>query len=127
VVEEIVAATPVYDIHTHLYDPAFGGLLLRGIDELLVYHYLVAETFRYLDMPYDKFWALTKTQQADLIWQNLFIDHTPISEACRGVLTTLHALGLDVKKRDLPALRSWFAAQKVENHITKCGAAIDPR
>ena len=46
-VEEIVASTPVYDIHTHLYDPAFGDLLLWGIDDLLVYHYLVAESFRY--------------------------------------------------------------------------------
>ena len=47
-VEAIVASTPVFDIHTHLYDPAFGPLLLWGIDELLVYHYLVAEAFRYL-------------------------------------------------------------------------------
>src|ERR1035438_7080410 len=35
----------------------------------------------------------------------------PVSEACRGVLTTLNALGLDVKKRDLPALRRWFGSQ----------------
>ena len=50
-VEAVVAATPVSDIHTHLYDPAFGELLLWGIDDLLVYHYLVAEAFRHLDMP----------------------------------------------------------------------------
>ena len=31
------------DIHTHLYEAAFGELLLWGIDELLIYHYLVAE------------------------------------------------------------------------------------
>ncbi|RYD61243.1 MAG: glucuronate isomerase, partial [Verrucomicrobiaceae bacterium] len=41
VVAEVVHATPVFDIHTHLYDPAFGELLLWGIDELLTYHYLV--------------------------------------------------------------------------------------
>src|SRR5580698_3737842 len=119
-VEEIVASTPIYDIHTHLYEPAFGSLLLRGIDELLTYHYLVAETFRYLGGPYEKFWALSKKEQAELIWKELFIEHSPISEACRGVLTTLHALGLDVKKRDLPALRGWFAAQKPEDQITRC-------
>jgi hypothetical protein len=45
--------------------PAFGELLLWGIDDLLVYHYLVSEAFRYLDMPYDKFWAQSKTEQAD--------------------------------------------------------------
>jgi hypothetical protein len=119
-VERIVASTEIYDIHTHLYDPAFGDLLLWGIDDLLVYHYLVAEAFRYLDMPYEKFWKLTKIQQADLIWDALFLKHSPISEACRGVLTTLNALGLDVKKRDLPSVRKWFANWKVEDYISKC-------
>src|SRR5579859_5188327 len=119
-VEQVVASTPVFDIHTHLYEPAFGELLLWGIDELLVYHYLVAESFRQLDLPYEKFWALSKTRQAELIWDALFIQHSPVSEACRGVLTTLHAFGLDVKKRDLPALRLWFAGQTAEQHITRC-------
>ncbi|MEO8353430.1 MAG: glucuronate isomerase, partial [Chthoniobacteraceae bacterium] len=50
-VHEIVEQTPVYDIHTHLYDPAFGELLLWGIDEMLTYHYLVAESFRWVDTP----------------------------------------------------------------------------
>ena len=53
-VEKIAAATPIFDVHTHLYDPSFGELLLWGIDDLLVYHYLVAEAFRYLDVPYEK-------------------------------------------------------------------------
>jgi len=119
-VEDIVMSAPVTDIHTHLYDPAFKELLFWGIDDLLVYHYLVSESFRYSDLPYDKFWSLSKTRQADLIWDALFIQHSPISEACRGVLTTLHAMGLDVKKRDLPALRRWFGGQTVEQHITRC-------
>ena len=119
-VEKIVASTPVDDIHTHLYDPAFGELLLWGIDDLLVYHYLVAETFRYLDVPYTKFWQLSKTEQADLIWDALFIQNSAVSEACRGVLTTLNRLGLDVKKRDLSSLRKWFAKWKVEDYTTRC-------
>src|SRR2546430_7280336 len=119
-VEKIVANTPVFDIHTHLYDPAFGELLLWGIDELLVYHYLVAEAFRYLETPFEKFWSLTKTRQAELIWDALFIQNSPISEACRGVVTTLNALGLEAKQRDLPAIRKWFANWKVEDYITRC-------
>jgi len=119
-VEKIATSALVSDIHTHLYDPAFGDLLLWGIDELLVYHYLVAEAFRYLDIPYEKFWALSKSHQADLIWDALFIQNSPISEACRGVLTTLNALGLDPNQRDLPALRKWFANWKVEDYITRC-------
>ncbi|MEI6784294.1 MAG: glucuronate isomerase, partial [Verrucomicrobiota bacterium] len=118
-VESIVMSTPVTDMHTHLYDPAFKELLLWGIDDLLVYHYLVSEAFRYLDLPYDKFWSLSKTRQADLVWEALFLQHSPVSEACRGVLTTLHSLGLDVKRRDLPAVRQWFASQDVDAHITR--------
>jgi hypothetical protein len=119
-VEKIVANTPVFDIHTHLYDPAFKELLLWGLDELLVYHYLVAEAFRYLDVPYEQFWALPRTRQAELIWDALFVQHSPLSEACQGVLTTLHLLGIDARKRDLPALRRWFAKQNVEKHLTRC-------
>lgn len=48
--------------------------------------------------------------QADLIWDALFIQRSPISEATRGVLTTLVALGLEVhvKARDLSAIRSYY-------------------
>jgi len=120
VIDRLVTNTPVYDIHTHLYDPAFGPLLLWGIDELLTYHYLIAEVFRYLDMPYDKFWKLSISGQADLVWEKLFIENSPVSEACRGVLTVLNKLGLDVKKRDLPKIRKWFAAQKPAAYTTKC-------
>ena len=66
-VRSVVATTPIQDIHTHLYDPAFGDLLLWGIDELLIYHYLVAESFRYFTMPYEAFWKLPKARQAELI------------------------------------------------------------
>jgi len=119
-VEEVVADTPVYDIHTHLFAPAFGGLMLWGIDDLLGYHYMISEAFRFLDMPYEKFWALPQTEQTDIIWNELFIKHSPISEACRGVLTTLNLLGLDVNQRDLPALRQWFAKQEPEAYLDHC-------
>lgn len=119
-VEDAVRRTAVFDIHTHLYDPAFGNLLLWGIDDLLVYHYLVAESFRYFDMPYEKFWALPKARQAELIWEALFIRNSPISESCRGVLTTLNALGMDVRKRDLRAVRNWFAEWTVDAYLSRC-------
>src|ERR1043166_441212 len=119
-VEKIVAQTKILDIHTHLYDPAFGDLLLWGIDDLLVYHYLVAESFRYFDFSYDEFWSLSKTEQASRIWDALFLKHSPISEACRGVITTLNLLGLDLKKRDLKKIRAWFRDWKVEDYTTRC-------
>nr|MDQ3621253.1 glucuronate isomerase [Verrucomicrobiota bacterium] len=119
-VVDIVERTPVYDIHTHLYDPAFGELLLWGIDDLLVYHYLIAEGFRQADLPYEQFWGMSKREQADAIWNALFVEHSPISEACRGVLTVLNKLGLDVKQRDLPALRRHFEQWDPGDFIARC-------
>ena len=119
-IAQIVASTAVDDIHTHLYHPEFGELLLWGIDDLLVYHYLVAESFRFTSIAYDQFWKLSKTEQANLIWDELFLKHSPISEACRGVLTTLNRLGLDLKKRDLKAIRNWFSKQNAEDYTDRC-------
>jgi hypothetical protein len=118
-VSRIVQATPVHDIHTHLYDPAQGEMLLWGIDELLVYHYLVSEASRQMEMPLEKFWSASKQEQADHVWKALFIEHSPVSEACRGILTTLHLLGIDPRKNDLKSLRSWYASQKPQDFINR--------
>ena len=106
-IETVVSETPILDIHTHLYPEEFGPMLLWGIDEMLTYHYLVAETCRYVELA--SFWALSRREQADLVWQTLFLDHSPVSEACRGVLTVLQQLGLDTGSRDLNAYRRYFA------------------
>lgn len=116
-VANALSQTQILDIHTHLYDPAMGKMLLLGIDELLTYHYLVAESFRFFTMPYKDFFVLEKKQQAELIWNELFIKHSPISESCRGVITTLNMLGLDVNRRDLNSVRKWFAQRTVEQHV----------
>lgn len=111
-----VERTPIDDIHTHLYDPAFGELLLWGIDELLTYHYLVAEFFRYHPIDCDKFWSLPKAGQADLIWEHLFIQNSPVSESCRGVLTCLTRLGIDLKKRNLALIRKHFKSWSCDRY-----------
>lgn len=108
-VAQAVDAQPVTDMHTHLYPPEFGALLLCGVDELLTYHYLIAETMRASDIGYEAFWGLSIREQADHIWRTLFLDHSPVSEACRGVLTTLRELGLDPSVRDLETYREWYA------------------
>ncbi len=118
-VQRVVNATPVLDIHTHLYDPHFGSLLLWGIDELLVYHYLVSESFRHFDIPYEAFFRATKSEQAEQIWQALFVEHSPVSEACRGVITTLNSFGLSPRRHDLAALRRWFSAQAPRQQVER--------
>lgn len=111
------SAVALVDIHTHLFDPAMGKLLLWGIDELLTYHYLVAEVFRARpELKYDQFWQWSKQKQADLIWSELFVKRSPLSEACRGVLTVLQALGLDANTDSLKTIRKYFAGQNLRDY-----------
>ncbi|MGI6705032.1 MAG: glucuronate isomerase [Clostridia bacterium] len=116
-VDKTVQSARIVDVHTHLYPPSFGDILLWGIDELLTYHYLVAETFRWTDISYQSFWSMSKVRQADLIWKTLFLENSPYSEACRGVLAVLQKLGLDVSKRSLEEYRSYFAGKTVEEYV----------
>ena len=44
-VSEAVANEKVIDLHTHLFPPSHGRLMLWGCDALLTYHYLVADYF----------------------------------------------------------------------------------
>ncbi len=118
-IDKAIRETRITDLHTHLYSAEFGGLLLRGVDDLLTYHYLAAETMRWADIPYEKYFALTKREQADLVWKTLFLSHSPISESCRGVLTTLAKFGLDVSSKDLNEYRAFFDAMPAEEHIER--------
>ena len=131
IVHDAVWAQPITDLHTHCYTPRFGaspdpkGLLLWGVDELVTYHYLVAEVYRVVPaagkdgLPYEIFWAMSKKDQADHIWKHLFVERTPLSEACRGVLTTLSMLGLDPQERTLTPYRKWFARQDADRYVDR--------
>lgn len=114
VLKSEVASALVVDLHTHLLPPSHGSLCLWGIDELLTYHYLVAEYFMTApaSMTPEKLYSLNKKDQADIIWKALFIDRSPISEACRGVITTMVALGLskEVASRDLEGVRKFCSS-----------------
>lgn len=134
-VTRALADQPIVDMHTHLYPPSFGtpvanatgktdptGLMLWGVDELITYHYLIAEVFRVVpatQLPYETFWKMSKKEQADHIWKHLFIERSPISESCRGVLTTLNKLGLDISDKSLEPARKWFAQQDPSKYVDK--------
>lgn len=118
-VENVLASTSFVDIHTHLYSPSFGKLGLWGIDELLTYHYLEAELFRSSDITPEKYWSLSKREQADVIWQALFVENTPVSEATRGVVAVLNAFQLPTDSQNLTEARDFFEAQTIEAHIQK--------
>jgi hypothetical protein len=119
VVAEVLASTQVIDIHTHLFAPGFGNLGLWGIDHLLTYHYLEAELFRSAPIRPEQYWTLTTAQRADLIWDTLFVENNPISEATRGVIAVLHAFGLDTSERSLTPYRDFFREQNLTDHIAR--------
>ncbi len=134
-IRKTIAQQPATDMHTHLYTPAFGtpvhnrtakvdpdGLMLWGIEELVTYHYLVAEVYRVVPasaLPYEQFWRWPKSRQADHIWKHLFVENTPVSEACRGVLTTISRLGLDPNENTLDHYRAFFNAMDPDEYIDK--------
>ncbi len=113
----IVAETPVFDMHTHLFPPAFGQLSRWGIDNLLTYHYLVAEVMRAADIRPEQFRQMPQAAQADLIWNALFVGSSPLSEATRGVVAVMSALGLDPGRPDLREAREFFRDTTPEQQV----------
>jgi len=117
----LISEVKIIDIHTHVYDTPFKELLLWGIDELINYHYLIAELFR--KSPHlspETFWAMSKSTQAEMIWETLFLNHSPLSEACRGVITVLSQLGLqDLRTKSLDDIRAFFAQKNVADYINE--------
>ena len=77
---------------------------------------------------HDEFFAWPKARQAELVFEELFIKRTPLSEARRGVITVLQKLGLEELLRQaraappprrLDPLRAWFAAQEPAAYVEK--------
>ncbi len=118
-VEIVVNSWQVVDVHTHLFPSEFNELCLYGIDELLTYHYLTAETLRSARISHERFWQLSKTAQADLVWQTLFVENSPASEAARGIVTVLDAFGLDTRAENLGEARAFFNSRRVSEHIDR--------
>lgn len=118
-VERILNHAPVFDVHTHLYPPSFRKLFSAGIDDLVTYHYLIAEVFRSSEISIPAFWAMSKAQQADLIWDALFVRNTPLSEACRGVLCVMTSFGLDPYAKSLQEARDFFNTGTPEEHVER--------
>jgi hypothetical protein len=118
-VERELQATPAVDVHTHLFMPSLGRLGLWGIDELVTYHYLEAELFRSSSITPEEYWTLSKTARADAIWRALFVENTPVSEATRGVVAVLDAFGLPADSPSLTEARRFFAARKLDNHVSQ--------
>jgi hypothetical protein len=119
IVEQELQSTPFVDVHTHLFMPSLHNLALWGIDELITYHYLEAELFRASKVRPAEYFAMDKRQKADTIWDALFVQRAPVSEATRGVIAVLNAFGLSTNPPDLREAREFFAAQTLDRHIDR--------
>src|SRR5215472_3047873 len=118
-VEGELSATRFIDVHTHLFMPSLGKLGLWGIDELITYHYLEAELFRSSNRKPEQYWQMSKREKADAIWQALFVENAPVSEATRGVVAVLNAFGVPTSGSDLKQAREFFDSQKLDAHIRR--------
>lgn len=115
----------IVDMHTHLFDECFGKLFLYGIDEMLSYHYLISETFRLKpDMEFEYFNGLTQKERAEIIWNTLFVENTPLSEVTRSVITVFKTLGLDTTNKDINYYREYFAGLKLSDYVDKVFEAV---
>ena len=118
-VQLAVSTAPAIDIHTHLFPPEFDNLFLQGIDDLLNYHYLVAEFFRSTNLSHAAFWKLSKTERADRVWRLMFLENTPLSEAACGIVSVLQAFDLDPRSSDLEEARAFFSSRDLHEHFDR--------
>lgn len=118
-VEKHMREVRIVDLHTHLFPACFGELCLSGPDDLLTYHYLIAEVLRFTRERPETFLARPKAEQADVIWKTLFVDRAPISEAASGVTATFVAYGLDPEAKDLSQARAFFSNMSIGERIDR--------
>ncbi len=108
-ITEIINGTEIFDIHTHLFPAEFKKYHLSGISEVLNYHYLIAELLTTTNINVKNFYKLTKIEKANIIWEELFKKRTPISEACKGVLTILSELSIDYMFKSFDEINSEYS------------------
>ena len=95
-----ISSTPIFDLHTHLFPPTHKSYFLLGFKNLLNYHYLIAELLTATNIDTSTFYSYNDDEKASLVWSELFVKRTPVSEACAGVLTILKELNIEINNND---------------------------
>ena len=107
-------STPIFDLHTHLFPPTHKGYYLLGLKNLLNYHYLIAELLTATNIEPSIFYSYNNDKKASLVWNELFVKRTPVSEACAGVLTILKQLNIEINNKSF-ALICYEYDQKINS------------
>lgn len=118
-VRDVVMSARITDMHTHLFPPSFSKLQLSGADNVLTYHYLIAESTRAGDLSYGEFWQMSPEAQAEWIWNRLFVDMRPMSQAVQGVLQIAKAMGANLQEGGLPAFRSALETEASDDYVNR--------
>lgn len=101
----ILNSIEIVDIHTHLFPPEFKSYYKSGLVELLNYHYLVVEFLSSSKYDPEKFFSLKPIKRAQLVWDFIFINNTPISDAAIGIIKIFNFLKIkNLKNKDLLTL-----------------------
>ena len=137
-VEDVLATTQYIDMHTHLFPPSFGKLGLWGIDELLTYHYLEAEFFRFSNNDAGAVLVALEGGPGRRNLEGLFVENTPISEATRGIVAVLSAFDLPTDSTTSPrhvlfsrtsrwsSTSSKFSKWRALVHVVMTNDPLDP-
>ena len=83
----------------------------------------MGQTLRTLRFDPAEFARADKAVQAATVWQTLFLDRLPLSDACRSVLVTLQSFGLDLAERRLEVLREKYPVEAWEQVLGTAGVA----
>ena len=97
-IRNCILSTKIIDIHTHLFPPEHTEFHKSGMIELLTYHHLTTEVISVSNISPKSFFEFSKYEQAKFVWDQLFINKTPFSEATKGIITILSTLGIDSYK-----------------------------
>ncbi len=118
-VHEIVMSAQITDMHTHLFPPSFKSLQMSGADNVLTYHYLIAESMRVGRISYESFFSMDLKAQAEFIWERLFQTITPLSEAASGVAQIAQMMGVHLRRDGLSGLREALTADADDAYVDK--------
>ena len=118
---QIINNIEVSDIHTHLFPQAHKKYFLSGLDELLNYHYLTTEFLSSSGFDPKRFFSLKKRKRAELVWNFLFLNNSPVSEACRGILKIMKFLKIrNYENKNYKSVLKKFNSKKYNtNEILK--------
>lgn len=116
--EKFVFSTKVVDIHTHLFPSKFKSFYKTGIVDLLNYHYLTAELFASSKISPKRYYNLSEIEKAKIVWNQIFINQTPMSTSALGVLKVIQKHDINPNNLKFEELLKEFEENKLsENEI----------